>query len=99
MVENIHHARHVAQLPNAEALNSVIIETIRSLYRRGEESGVFRSGIDPVDLYQSIAALNFFNVSNRATFTAIFNRDMASPEALAARRQSIIDAILKFVAP
>jgi AcrR family transcriptional regulator len=99
MVENIHHARHVAQLPNAEALNSVIIETIRSLCRRGEESGVFRPGIDPVDLYQSIAALNFFNVSNRATFTAIFNRDMSSPEALAARRQSIIDAILKFVAP
>jgi hypothetical protein len=52
-----------------------------------------------VDLYQSIAALNFFNVSNRYTFSKIFDRDMASPEATAARRQSVIDTILKFVKP
>ena len=99
MVENIHRGRSVAELPTAESLNSVVIDSVRSICERGETLGVFRSGLDPVDLYQSIAALNFFNVSNRYTFSKIFNRDMDSKEALLARRQSVIDAILKFVSP
>jgi AcrR family transcriptional regulator len=99
MVENIHQGRYVSQLPSAEALNSVIIESVRSICERGVKQGVIRPDVDPVDLYQSIAALNFFNVSNRATFSKIFRRDMTSSEAVAARRQSVVDLILKFVAP
>ena len=48
---------------------------------------------------QSIAALNFFNVSNRYTFSQIFRRDMTSPEATAARRESVINTVLRFVQP
>jgi AcrR family transcriptional regulator len=99
MVENIHQGRFIAKLPNAEALNSVIVVSVRAICERGVRAGVIRPEIDPVDLYQSIAALNFFNVSNRATFSRIFGVDMGSPAFLAARRQSVIDAILKFVAP
>jgi AcrR family transcriptional regulator len=99
MVENIHQGRYVAQLPSAEDLNSVIIESVRSICERGVQQGVIRPDIDPVDLYQSIAALNFFNVSNRHTFSKIFNRDMTSKAAVTARRQSVVDTILRFVAP
>lgn len=99
MTENIHQGRYVAELPTAKALNSVIINSVRSIVDRGVKSGVIRSDIDPVDLYQSIAALNFFNVSNRYTFSKIFDRDMASPKATAARRASVIDSILRFVRP
>jgi AcrR family transcriptional regulator len=99
MTENIHQGRYVAELPAAESLNSVIINSVRSICERGAKSGVIRPEIDPVDLYQSIAALNFFNVSNRYTFSKIFNRDMASPAATAKRRRSVVDAILRFVQP
>jgi AcrR family transcriptional regulator len=99
MTENIHQGRYVAELPSAESLNSVIINTVRSIVERGVKAGVIRPEIDPVDLYQSIAALNFFNVSNRYTFSKIFAVDMASPTATAARRASVIDAILKFAKP
>jgi AcrR family transcriptional regulator len=99
MTENIHQGRYVAELPSAEALNSVIINAVRSICVRGAKSGVIRAEVDPVDLYQSIAALNFFNVSNRYTFAHIFDRDMTSPEATAARRQSVVYAILQFVKP
>jgi AcrR family transcriptional regulator len=97
MTENIHQGRYVAELPSAESLNSVIINTVRSIVERGVQAGVIRPEIDPVDLYQSIAALNFFNVSNRYTFSKIFDIDTASPKATAARRDSVIEAILKFV--
>jgi AcrR family transcriptional regulator len=99
MVENIHQGRYVSELPSAEALNSVIIESVKSICDRGVKAGVIRPNVDPVDLYQSIAALNFFNVSNRYTFSKIFKRDLGDKTVMAARRQSVIDAILKSVAP
>jgi AcrR family transcriptional regulator len=99
LVENIHRGRFVAELPSAESLNSVIITSVRSICERGVKAGVIRADIDPVDLYQSIAALNFFNVSNRATFSKIFDLDMEAPAFTAARRQSVIDSIMRFVAP
>jgi AcrR family transcriptional regulator len=99
MVENINQGRYVDELPTAEALNSVIVESVRDICQRGAKAGVMRPDIDPVDLYQSIAALNFFNVSNRYTFSKIFNRDLGSKTVLAARRKSVIDTILRFVTP
>ena len=99
MTENIHQGRYVAELPTAETLNSVIINSVRSICERGVKAGVIRPEVDPIDLYQSIAALNFFNVSNRYTFSKIFDVDMASPKATAARRESVIQAILSFVKP
>ena len=59
--------------------------------------GVFRGGIDPVDLHMSISALSVFNVANRHTFSAIFKRSLDEPEALAQRRDSIIDMVVRFV--
>ena len=57
---------------------------------------VFRSGIDPVDLHMSISALSVFNVANRHTFALIFQRDLESPAAQIARRDSIIEMVVRF---
>jgi hypothetical protein len=38
-----------------------------------------------------------FNVANRHTFGLIFQRDMESPAALLARRDTIIEMIVRFV--
>jgi AcrR family transcriptional regulator len=98
LVENIHNGRVVSQLPNVEGLNSVIIHSVRDICERGAREGVIRPGVDPVDLYQTIAALSFFNVSNKYTFAKIFQRDMTSAAALAARKTSVVETILRFVA-
>jgi hypothetical protein len=45
----------------------------------------------------SISALSFFNVSNRHTFSLIFKRDLESPAAIVARRDSIIEMVVRFV--
>ena len=59
-----------------------------SVYERGVKAGVFRSGVDPVDLHMSISALCFFNVANRHTFALIFKRDLglAARDRRAARQ-------------
>jgi hypothetical protein len=64
---------------------------------RGVAKGVFRADIDPIDLHRSISALSFFNVSNQHTFALIFKLDLESADAVAARRASIIEMILRFV--
>jgi AcrR family transcriptional regulator len=97
MVENIHKGVHLAGSGNIEELNVPAIATVRDIYRRGRSSGVFRDGIDEIDLHMSISALCFFNVANRATFSRIFKREMASPDALARRREIVIDTILRYV--
>src|SRR5215208_7424795 len=78
MVENIHKGVHLARSKVIQDLNVSVIESIRNIYTRGLGAGVFREGIDEIDLHMSISALCFFNVANRATFSRIFKREMAA---------------------
>jgi len=99
MVENIHHGEHIAQLPGISEMNSPAINSLRDICARGVAQGVIRPNVDPLDLHMSISALCFFNVGNRYTFSTIFNIDMTSPAATSARRESVTEMILRFVAP
>jgi AcrR family transcriptional regulator len=97
MNENIHRGEFMAQSKVIQQLNVPAIDAVRRVYERGVEAGVFRAGLDPVDLHMSISALSVFNVANRHTFSLIFKRDLESPEAIAARRESIVEMIVRFV--
>jgi AcrR family transcriptional regulator len=97
MNENINRGQYLAQSATIQGLNTRAIEAIRQLYDRGVASGEFRPGLDPVDIHASISALTFFNVSNQHTFGLIFKRDLQAPEALAARKASIVDMVVRFV--
>jgi AcrR family transcriptional regulator len=97
MTENIHRGEFLAQSKAIQRLNVPAIDAVREVYQRGVAAGVFRAGIDPVDLHMSISALSFFNTANRHTFALIFKRDMESPAAVVARRDSIIEMVVRFV--
>ena len=97
MNENIHRGEYLAQSRTIHDLNVPAIDAVRRVYQRGVRQKVFRRGLDPVDLHMSISALCFFNVGNRHTFSIIFERDMATPVARLARRDSIVEMIVRFV--
>ena len=97
MSENMQRGAYLSQSKSIQGLNVPAIAAIQELYERGVASGVFRAGLDPVDIHASISALTFFNVSNQHTFGLIFNQDPASPEAIATRRKNIIDMVLRFM--
>ena len=97
MSENIQRGAFLSQSNLIQDLNVSVIDAIQELYQRGVADGVFRAGLDPIDIHASISALSFFNVSNRYTFDLIFKRKGHAPKALAARRQSVIDMVLRFV--
>jgi AcrR family transcriptional regulator len=95
--ENINRAHALAQSKMIRKLNVPAIDGLKRVLERGQQAGVFRAAIDPVDLHMSISALSVFNVANRHTFSLIFQRDLDSPGALIARRDSIIEMIVRFV--
>jgi AcrR family transcriptional regulator len=97
MNENIQRGRYLAQSRTIRSMNVRVIEAIADIYARGVAAGVFRPGLDPIDLHASISALSFFNVSNRHTFAGIFKRDFAKPAVARRRRASVVEMIERFV--
>jgi AcrR family transcriptional regulator len=97
MNENIERGAYLAQSKSIQELNVPAIAAIRELYDRGVAKGVFRKGLDPLDIHASISALTFFNVSNQHTFGLIFKDTPNVNAALAARRASITDMVVRFV--
>ncbi len=98
MNENIHNAAYLAKSPAIQKLNARAIDSVTDVYHRGVEDGLFREGLDPVELHWQISALCFFNVSNRATFSKIFKRDLGSKKSLASLRERAVDMISRYVA-
>lgn len=97
MNENVHHGEHIAQIESMKQRNQSVIEQLRTIITKGTQQGVFRDGLDPVDLHTTISALSFYNVSNRHTFLHNFGIDFTAPEVRARRREEIIDCVLTWV--
>jgi AcrR family transcriptional regulator len=95
--ENLHRGRHLEQSRRARAMNSPLVQTLGEILERGRIDGTFRGGIDPVQLYISIAGLSYFYLSNNHTLSAIFGRNLLSPKARSERLSHICDLILGYV--
>src|SRR5258708_28166522 len=93
-VENMHKGRHVGSDKRVREMHSPLVETLRGILRRGERDGLFRRGVDPVQLYISIAGEGYFYLSNRYTLSRIFDRDLMNRRALASRARHNPEMIL-----
>ena len=92
--ENLYRARHLKRSRKIRALHSPLVSTLSSLLERGARDGVFRPGVDPVQLYVSIAALGYFYLSNSHTLSTIFGRNLRSRAALAARLAHVTELVV-----
>ena len=97
MNENMHRGEYLARSSIIQDLNVPAIDAVSRVYQRGLDAGVFRRDVDPIDLHMSISALCFFNVANRYTFSLIFKRDLTSPAALRARRDSVVEMVVRYL--
>lgn len=91
--ENFHEARHVARSRRLKALHANLVRLIGDLLRRGHEQGVFRAGIDPLQLYVSIASLSAIYITNRHTMRAVFGKRfdaIARTDAIAAHIEELV---------
>jgi AcrR family transcriptional regulator len=92
--ENLARARHLKRSTKVKSMHSPFVEMIRTVVTRGVESGDFVVAVDPVQLYISIAALCFFYLSNSATLSVIFGRDLLTKEAKDERLAHMVALVL-----
>jgi AcrR family transcriptional regulator len=97
VAENQSGGRHVRKVNRVHRLNLSIIDVIADVLKRGVREGVFRAGVDPVDLHMTIAALGWFQIANRHTFGHIFGRDFDSPRQVRQNKALFTDIVLRYV--
>lgn len=94
---NLHRARHLEASQSVRDMNSPLIATLGEILERGRKDGNFRGGIDPLQLYVSIAGLSYFYLSNNHTLSAIFGRDLMTPKSQSERLSHICEMTLGYV--
>ena len=95
--ENLHQAVHLKQSARIQEMNSPLVQLLADVLERGRQQGLFRDGVDPIQLYISIASICYFYLSNNATLSAIFGRDLKAPKALAQRLSHMTEMVLGYV--
>jgi TetR/AcrR family transcriptional regulator len=97
--ENLNQARYLRQSSTITEMHSNFISELKDVLLRGEKTGDFRPGLDPVDVYLTIASLGFFYLSNRYTLSTIFQRDLVAPAELERWGQHIVNTVIAALRP
>ena len=95
--ENLHQGRHLERSARVSELHAPFLQMIGRLLERGERAGAFRGGVDPMQLYITIAGLGYFYLSNRYTLSAIFKRNLMTPARCDARVAHMVDVVLGYL--
>jgi TetR/AcrR family transcriptional regulator len=96
-IENIHYGEHLKRSKSTRPLYSGLLDTIRILLKRGQREGVFRTNVDPVDLYLSISGLAYFFLSNQHTLSWLLDRDLAARRRVLKRRAHVVEMVLSYL--
>ncbi|MBN8942259.1 MAG: TetR family transcriptional regulator [Rhizobiales bacterium] len=97
--ENRQAARHVGRSSRLQDMHSPLIVLLQETLDRGAREGVFRTDLDPLNIYISIAALSYFYFSNGRTLSAIFGSDLGTAKAVATRRRHVVAFALGALRP
>jgi AcrR family transcriptional regulator len=97
--ENLQRGRNLQRSTRVREMYSPLLAMINDLLVRGQAEGVFRDGVDPMQLYISIAALSYFYCSNIHTLSAIFGRPLAASEEMLVREQHVVDFVSGYLRP
>lgn len=63
----------------------------------GQKAKVFRTDVDPMQLYISIVALGYFYCCNIRTLSVIFASTLASPAGMKRREKHITDVVMSYL--
>ena len=96
--ENLHRARHVKKSTAIRMAFPPFVEMVQSIIERGVEKGVFRTGIDAVQLNITIAAIGYYYLTNRHTGSVIYERDFMDKAALDERLAFNLETVRRIMA-
>jgi AcrR family transcriptional regulator len=94
---NLHRAKHLKGSEVIKTTNRKLVSLVGGILTRGVQAGVFRDGIDPVQLNITIAAIGYYYLTNRFTGSIIYERDLMDKEALDDRVRFNVETIMRMV--
>ena len=94
--ENLQKGRHARRSLRLRALYDPLVKAIKDVLRRGSAEGIFRSHIDPVNLYLSLSSLAYHYISNQYTLKLAFGIDFSSKARQSAWLAHMTDMILTY---
>lgn len=96
-VENIHFAKYLRRSRTIKPLYRGLLDTIQIVLKRGQAEGLFRGGVDAIDLYLSISGLAYFFLSNQHTLSWLLDVEFTSKRHIAKRRQHVVEMVLSYL--
>ncbi|MCY1293845.1 HTH-type transcriptional repressor NicS [compost metagenome] len=96
-VENIHHGEYVKKSTAIRSMSNTMLHSLDDILRRGEAAGLFRSGVDSLDLHLLISSFCFYRMSNRHTIGEIFQIDLSDEQVKQRHKAMICDAVLRYI--
>jgi AcrR family transcriptional regulator len=96
-IENIHYGEFVKQSPAIRQMSNVVLDSLGKTLRRGEEEGIFRPGINVLDVHLLISSFCFYRVSNRHTVGEIFQIDLPDEQVKQRHKAMICEAVLRYI--
>jgi len=94
MIENVHEARHMKHMDGLAEQNLRAIGVVEKICEAGRARGLFRDDVSPIALHWQISAASFFNVANKATFSANFGSTLFEPEGQDLLLREVVRGIL-----
>lgn len=91
--ENMLQGKFVAQSRKVTETAFPLRRTIERLIDSGQEQGLFRDDLDPIQIYVTIAALSRFHLANGWSLSATLDTDMSTAEWHRARLQHALDVL------
>lgn len=95
--ENIHNAVYLKRSEVIRDLNLRAVTKVDEIYQAGVAAGVFRAGLNALELHWTISAMSFYNVSNRATFSVGFGDALFADTGQVSLREHVIDMVLRAI--
>lgn len=95
--ENLAQARHLKSSDAVKIVSRRFVGLVDTILKRGVAQGLFREGVDPVQLNITIAAVSYYYFTNQYTGSIIFERELMSEAAQAERIRFNIETILRIV--
>lgn len=97
--ENLYQAEHIKRSRKIRRIHSPFVQLISDVLRRGEQQGVFRKDVDPVQFYITVASVAYFYFSNIHTLSTIFGQNFSKTSEIKRRQEHCKDVILGYLRP
>ncbi|MFS2223165.1 TetR family transcriptional regulator [Pantoea sp. B65] len=95
--ENLLRGRYISQSARIQALNKSALDVLDDILTRGRAAGLFSDEVETIDVHRLISSICVHHVSNRYTFSTLFNRDSNEDQSAARNRRLAVTATLRYI--